>query len=145
MKVIFEITNPSLIVTDQEIKSVVSAGICHEIFMGRCFPPIVHIRLVKSVIRRGSQLRTGELKYDIGKPDGHIIRVVYGGRTKQEILASLFHETSHLLRLYNADSNADLVLEEQENTAQMNEIGDCVEWMSLVLVDYSKGTLRSLA
>lgn len=144
MKVVFDITNPSGIVTNEEIKSVLSAAMCHEMFMGRIFPSIVHVRLVKSTIRRDGVQRTAELKFTNGNPDHHIIRVAYGGREREKILASIFHEMSHLLRVYNNDNSLDLVQEEVENSTHMAKTANVIEWISSVLVTYSEGDLKSL-
>jgi hypothetical protein len=141
MKVVFDIINPSGIVTNEEIKSVLSAAMCHEIFMGRCVPDIVHLKLVKYPIRRLDVVRSGELRYVVGRPTSHRIVVHYNKRTRDEILNTVFHETCHLLRVYNKENNSDLELEEKENRHYMTKINNLVEWVSLILMAHTEGSL----
>ena len=142
MQIVFDIVNPSNIVTNEEIKSTVTAILCHEIFVGRQVPPIIHVKLVKHPIRRQVGLRSGELRHVIGNPDRHRIVIHYQGRSKAEVLITLFHEFCHLIRVWNKENKDDLVLEEQENTAYMGKINNVVEWVSSTLITYSDGNLR---
>lgn len=141
MKVVFDITNPSSIVTNEEIKSVLSAALCHEIFMGRSIPPIIHLKLVKYPIRRPDVVRSGELRHTLGRPDSHRLVVHYNKRSRDQILNTLFHEACHLLRVYNGENNSDSALEEKENFDYMAKINNLVEWVSLVLMAHIEGSL----
>lgn len=144
MQIVFDIINPSNIVTNEEIKSVLSAVICHEIYLGRQFPGVFHVRLVKSVIRRDNAKRTGELKFTNGNPDHHVIRAVYGDRTRDQILLSIFHEASHLVRAYNDTNSLDSAIEEEGNSEQMKKMANAVEWISSILIVNSDGNLKSM-
>lgn len=143
MQIVFDIVNPST-VTNDEIKSTICAMLCHEILVGREIPQTIHLKLVKHPIRRDGRYRTGELKYVVGQPDDHIIRIAYENRTKAEILLSVFHEVSHLLRVYNNDNHLDYEQEERDNQAQMIRLSNLVEWVSSVLVVFLDGNLGRL-
>jgi hypothetical protein len=141
MQIVFDIVNPSNIVTNEEIKSTITGVLCHEIFSGRCIPETIHVKLVKHPIRRHTGPRAGELRHVLGSPHRHKLVVHYQGRDKADVLITLFHETCHLMRVFNRENNSDPEQEEQGNVAYMTKINNLVEWISSVLIVFHNGSL----
>lgn len=134
--------NPSHI-PDYKLKAVIVATLSKAMMDGLKIPVEIRLLMVKKPLLRvvnGKKIkRSAELSVSATNFDVNFIRVMYGGRELEAIQESIFHETTHLLRLINDQFLDDPVLEEVANFETMNRTRPAVGTiLSILEFDYEK-------
>lgn len=135
-------------VKDTTIRQLVNAMLAFYLHEGLFIPEIVNIELVpKVIIKKLGQdqevRRTGDLTIVGADWRNHIIKVVYN-RPESEILQSIFHEISHLIRVVNNTNKLDLVTEEVEAELEMQRTHKAVEWIVAVFAAHDDRQLLGI-
>lgn len=121
--------------------AVLSRAIMYE----QKIPNEVNVRCVDRIVAlfNGKPVnRTAEIRVNL---DGsHEIRVVLVGRTREEILNSIFHELTHLIRVVNGSFNQEPNAEEIENLLDMKSTYPLIGWVASILMLEQTGDLPSL-
>lgn len=86
--------------------------------------------------------RTAELLAN--RNGDHEIRVVLASRSREEILNSIFHELTHLIRVVNGSFNQDPNAEEIENLMDMKATYPPIGWVASILMLDHLGELPDL-
>lgn len=141
-----DLNNPTEI-PDVDLRAVVVAVLSKALFDGLVIPERIKLSLVTKPIIRVVGGRRVERSGELGAnddPNQNHIRIYAGPRSHSQVIQTLFHEVTHLIRICNSKNILDLALEETSNEADMDSTRPAVELLAAVLIMDSTDSLRGL-